>query len=164
MKNPTVHEIVKAFQLQPHIEGGYFSEDFKSDMILPSSFTGRGERAIITTCYYLIPKGERSIFHKLAADEIWTFLCGGPVDFYEISPDGLLTHTIVGPNFLQNQQLKRLVKKETWVGVIPQAQTEYAFFSAIVFPGFDYADWEKGEKSFLKTLCPNGQSIIDQLT
>ena len=164
MKHLIAQDIIDRFKLQAHIEGGYFKEDFKSEIILPTDITGRGNRSLFTTCYYLIPKGDRSIFHKLAFDELWNFFCGGPVDFYEISEKGELTHTILGPDLCENQHCKHLVKKGTWFGVLPREGTEFAFFSAIVFPGFEYADWEKGDREFLKKLAPHASEIINKLT
>jgi len=163
MYRPKVQEIIDKFQLQAHIEGGYFREDYKSEVIIPDAVTGKGERSLITTCYYLIPNGERSIFHRLASDELWNFFCGGAVDFYEIDANGILTTTVIGPD-IKNHQLKHLVKKGTWFGVLPHATTEYSFFSAMVFPGFEYADWEKGDPQFLKKLCPDAENLIDLLT
>jgi hypothetical protein len=112
----------------------------------------------------LIPKGERSIFHKLASVEIWNFLCGDPVDFYEIDPEGHLTHRVLGTDIKAGQELKHSVKPHTWFGVLPQDRTEYAFFSAIVFPGFEFADWEPGNRIHLKKLCPQATFLIDRLT
>jgi predicted cupin superfamily sugar epimerase len=164
MQLPSVHDIIKKYRLTPHIEGGYFSEDFKSEIILPPSVTGRGARSIITTCYYLIPRGERSIFHRLRSDEIWNHLLGGPVNCYEISPNGHLSEVLIGPEIHKNQNIKHLVKRGNWFGVLPQPETEYALFSAIVFPGFEYEDWEKGDREYLKKLCPSAARIIELLT
>ena len=164
MDKISAKDLIEKYNLIHHVEGGYFKEDFKSKLQIPNSITGRGERSLITTCYYLIPKGERSIFHKLASDEIWNFLIGGPVDFYEIDSQGVFTHTILGPDVRSGQQLKHLVKPNTWFGVLPREGTEYAFFSAIVFPGFEFADWEPGNRKFLKKLCPQATLLIDQLT
>jgi uncharacterized protein len=164
MKAITAQDIISKFQLQPHIEGGYFKEDYKSEMIIPKAVTGTGDRAIITTCYYLIPKGERSIFHKLASDEIWNFFCGGPVDFYEIDAKGNLTSNVLGPDINNNHLLKYHIKKNTWFGVLPQKDTDFAFFTAIVFPGFEFDDWEKGDRDFLTNLCPQATDIIKKLT
>jgi predicted cupin superfamily sugar epimerase len=161
---PSVRDIIEKYNLIHHPEGGYFREDFKSEIELPDHITKRGSRSLITTCYYLIPKGERSIFHKLTSVEIWNFLCGDPVDFYEIDAEGHLTHSVLGTNINAGQELKHLVKPHTWFGVLPQDGTEYAFFSAIVFPGFEFEDWEPGNRTYLKKLCPQASFLIDRLT
>ena len=164
MQNLTAQEIIKRFHLEPHLEGGYFREDYKSEIVLPGSVTGKGDRSIITTCYYLIPKGERSIFHRLFSDEIWYFLFGGAVNFFEIDDSGKMTTTVLGPDLRKNQVLKHLVKKGAWFGVLPRDGTDYAFFSAIVYPGFEYADWEKGDRDFLQKICPEAVETIKLLT
>jgi predicted cupin superfamily sugar epimerase len=165
MTQSDADQLIDFYQLAQHIEGGFFREDFKSDVVLPGGVLGKeGPRSLITTCYYLLKRGDRSIFHRLASDEMWIFLKGGPVDFFEIDPCGRLHTSQLGPEVRLGQQLKHLVKKGHWFGVLPQASTEYAFFSAIVFPGFEYVDWEKGEKQHLKTLCSEAHTIIDRLT
>jgi predicted cupin superfamily sugar epimerase len=160
----TVEQLIKTFQLIPHIEGGFFCEDFRSEIILPAEVTKRGKRSILTTCYYLLPQGERSIFHKLTSDELWHFYLGGPVEIYEIDSRGNLTKSLLGPDFRKGQHLKYLVKKGTWFGAIPHKDTEYAFFGATVYPGFEYEDWEKGDRAFLQKLCPKAEKIIELLT
>lgn len=160
---PSVEEIIEKYDLEPHVEGGYFKEDFKSEIILPNEVTKKGKRSLITSCYYLIPQGERSIFHKLTSDEIWNFHVGGPVDVYEINDKGNLTITTLGPDIHLGQSIKHFVKKGTWFGVLPHPGTDYAFFTAIVAPGFEFDDWEKGDPKFLKNLCPEASKIIERL-
>lgn len=163
MDNLTAEMIIEKYKLEPHIEGGHFREDFKSEIMLPDSVTKKGERSLITTCYYLIKNGERCIFHRLSSDEIWNFFCGGPVNFYEIDPNGNLSTIVFGPH-AQDHHLKHFVKRGNWFGVLPHENTDFAFFTAIVVPGFDYADWEKGDREHLTRLCPQAKEIIHLLT
>lgn len=165
MSSPTVEQLIQNFQLVPHVEGGYFREDFKSEIWLPKEITGRGgDRSFLTTCYYLLGQGDRSIFHRLKSDEIWHFYSGGPIDMYEIDAQGCLTKIVLGSDVAHGHQFKHLVKRNTWFGVLPQKETEYAFFGATVFPGFEFDDWEKGDKEFLINLCPKAAEIIRKLT
>lgn len=163
MNSYSVEDIIKKFELQSHIEGGHFREDHKSDIVISNPNSENSKRSLLTTCYYLIPKGERSIFHRLTSDEIWNFFCGGPVDLFEIDSQGNLTVAVLGPDII-NHELKHLVKRGNWFGVLPREGTEYAFFTAIVTPGFEFDDWEKGDPVALKKLCPKAAEIIDLLT
>lgn len=160
----SIKDIIDKYNLESHIEGGYFREYYKSEIVIANPSNPTNNRSLLTSCFYLIPKGERSIFHKLTSDEIWNFHLGGAVDCYEIDHLGNLTITTLGPNIHANQQITHLVKKGTWFGVLPHEGTEFAFFSALVAPGFDFEDWEKGDREFLKKLCPSISTIIDQLT
>lgn len=169
-KNLTKHsfleaqEIISKYELQPHIEGGYFKEDFKSDIIIPKEFTNNTKRSLATTCYYLLTHADRSIFHKLTSDEIWNFYCGGPIDIFEIDAQGVLKKTTLGADMAEGQKFKHLVKRNTWFGALPQPQTLYTFLGCCVFPGFEFDDWEKGNPVFLKQLSPDSTEIIDLLT
>lgn len=159
--SPEVEELIKLYDLQPHIEGGYFREDFKSEQTLS---TPQGTRSFLTTCYYLLTEGSRSIFHKLTSDEIWNFCLGGPVDLYEIDDSGLLKVTTLGQDVRKGHIVKHLVRRNTWLAALPKTGTSYAFMSLFVFPGFEFTDWEKGEPEVLKALCPSASKIIDRLT
>ena len=161
----TVKDIVRQYSMEPHMEGGYFKEDFRSELMIPGHIVEKHEaRAILTTCYYLVPKGERSIFHRLSSDEIWNLLLGGPIDGYEITPHGKLNHIIFGNDLAKGEYLKFLVKKGNWFGVLSRNNVDYSLFSAIVYPGFEYSDWERGDPKNLKRLCPEAENIINLLT
>lgn len=159
--SPEVEELIKLYDLQPHIEGGYFREDFKSEQTLS---TPQGTRSFLTTCYYLLTEGSRSIFHKLTSDEIWNFCLGGPVDLYEIDETGRLTVTTMSQDIRKGHTFKHLVKCNTWFGAVPQKGTDFAFFACYVYPGFEFTDWEQGDPEILKALCPSASDIIDRLT
>lgn len=164
-KNSTVKEIIKKFDLQPHIEGGYFREDFKSAITLPGDLLDKEEnRSIVTTCYYLLAQGQKSIFHKITSDEIWYFCSGGPIELFEINEKGNLKKTILGAEISKGQYPKMHVCKNTWFAATPCKETEYALMSCVVFPGFEFVDWEQGDPVYLKKISPDSSDIIDLLT
>jgi len=94
-------------KMESHIEGGYFKEDCKSDMKMPDPITGKEDRAIFTTCYYLLPQGQRSIFHRLlSSDEIWSYQKGDPIILFEIQENGEFIKTLIGPDLHRGHKLK----------------------------------------------------------
>lgn len=160
-----VSEIVEILELTPHIEGGYFREHFKSAEFLPEEITGKnGQRAYLTLCYYLLQQGDKSIFHRLTSDEIWSYQLGGPLHLFEIHDDGTFKEIIIGPNLAKGHQLNHIVKKNTWIGALPDKECDFSLVNATVYPGFEFEDWEKGDPSFLKELCPKLADIIEILT
>lgn len=164
-RNNTVEEIIAKLDLQPHIEGGYFREDFKSDIMLPGDLLDKeGNRSIITTCYYLLSQGQKSIFHKMTSEEIWYFCSGGPIELFEISEEGVLKKTVLGPEISKGQHPKVHIHKNTWFAASPCKKTEYALMSCVVFPGFEFVDWEQGDPVYLKKISPDSADIIDLLT
>lgn len=70
-KNGTMNatEYIRALDLQPHPEGGYFRETYRSGEILPGSgLPGRygGDRAVSTAIYFLLTGDTFSAFHRLS--------------------------------------------------------------------------------------------------
>ena len=70
---------IKKLELQPHPEGGYFKEVYRSDELaskeaLPDSFGG--DRNFSTAIYFLLEAHDFSAFHRIKSDEIWHFYSG----------------------------------------------------------------------------------------
>ena len=57
---------VNQLSLEPHPEGGYFKQTFKSNEVV----AGR-ERVLYTSIYFLLESGNVSHFHRLQSDELW---------------------------------------------------------------------------------------------
>lgn len=85
--------------LQPHPEGGYFREIYRSDEIfkkesLPKRFDS--DRSFSTSIYFLLEGQETSKFHRLKSDEQWHFYDGCPVTIYNLNENGELSVTTLG--------------------------------------------------------------------
>ncbi|HET54285.1 MAG TPA: hypothetical protein ENN33_03600, partial [Ignavibacteria bacterium] len=66
--------LVKRLDLQPHPEGGYFKEVYRSNELikaegLPERYSS--ERCFGTSIYYMLEGEQFSAFHKLQSDETW---------------------------------------------------------------------------------------------
>ncbi len=88
---------IKKLDLQPHPEGGYFRETYRSGETisrhaLPERFNG--DRVLSTCIYYLLKESQYSAFHTIQQDEIWHFYEGAP----------LVLHILTPNNFLPNNQ------------------------------------------------------------
>ena len=69
----SAQEIIARLGLQPHPEGGHYSETFRDP---------RGQddgRAHSTAIYFLLARGERSHWHRIDAVEIWHYYAGAPL-------------------------------------------------------------------------------------
>ncbi|MGO9022047.1 MAG: cupin domain-containing protein, partial [Syntrophobacteraceae bacterium] len=93
---------IEKLNLAEHPEGGWFAPAFRaSEQIsregLPDRFTGN--RAIVTSIYYLLKKGQFSAFHRLKSVEIWSFFEGDPLTIHLFEPHGGLVEKRLGRNF-----------------------------------------------------------------
>jgi predicted cupin superfamily sugar epimerase len=163
----TVEILVKALDLMPHPEGGYYKETYRSPVklsqqCLPSDFSG--ERNIATGIYFLIEKGNFSALHKIKSDETWHFYAGDALEVIEIDESGNLKITAIGPDMLKGHTFQYTVKANTWFGSRVSAGGNFSLVGCTVYPGFDFNDFEMAERSVLVKQFPHNKSIITELT
>jgi predicted cupin superfamily sugar epimerase len=152
-------DIVRQLQLQPHPEGGWYRELYRSGRQV---LTPDAARPALTSIYYLLERQQLSRWHVVDADEVWHFYGGAPLDLFAYDPaSGRLVH----------RQLTALGDGGEPAGVVPAAvwqaarsQGDYSLVGCSVGPGFeysgfrfvaslpDYAEHFRGELSALREL------------
>jgi hypothetical protein len=161
----TLNELIDHYQLTAHPEGGYYKRSYESsEMISKDSLPGRfkGDRLISTAIYYLLPKGQRSKLHRIKSDETWHFYLGGPLRIVGINESGIPYEVTLGSNILAGEHLQYTVPANHWFGSKPCQNTEFSFVGCTVAPGFDFEDFEIGNKQQLLHLFPNAKELIDE--
>jgi uncharacterized protein len=168
MGNLTRQELIDTFQMQPlPDEGGYFSETYRSQEILAKSALPQrfeSDRNTCTAIYYLLAKGEKSLLHRIKSDEVWNFYMGGPLTLVQLSPKGALQEITLGNSISEGHVLQHVVPHGYWFGAYPNTDTEYSFVGCTVSPGFDFADFELGDRESLLNQFPHAREQIQLLT
>ncbi len=167
MQKITSDELISHFKMEKHPEGGYYKESFKSNGTLPQSALPsqiKGDRLWSSAIYFLLCNQEKSKLHKIAFDEVWHFYLGDPIVVVEIEPDGNVKETILGPDFIAGQKLQHVVPGGRWFGSYLPEGSQFAFVGCTVAPGFDFRDFEMGDKHTLLELYPDAKQIIEKLT
>ena len=80
--------------LEPHPEGGYYKETFKStEMITDQELTVQfeGKRKLYTSIYFLLTSNNVSHFHRIKSDEVWYYHAGSPLTIHIIDEKGEYT-------------------------------------------------------------------------
>ncbi|TYK66651.1 cupin domain-containing protein [Colwellia echini] len=162
----TAEQLVKALNLEGHVEGGFYRRTFSADhrATIP---TDNGERVTMSSIYYLLsaqsPIGH---FHMNQSDIMHFFHKGDPITYYMLNPDGSLQTTILGPDPTKGHQMQMMVKGGTWkASKIPSnGQYGYGLIGEAVSPGFDYSDMQLGSKEKLLTLFPQHTTLINELS
>ena len=162
-----VEEIIKLLNLQPHPEGGYFKETYRSDGFitednLDSNF--KGPRNYCTSIYFLLTSDSFSAFHKINQDEIWHFYKGSPIKLHIISDDGKYSNIIIGNDIEENQQPQFTVKANEWFAAEVINKNDYTLVGCTVSPGFDFQDFELPKRESLIQKYPQHALIIKKLT
>jgi predicted cupin superfamily sugar epimerase len=164
----TVKEIIRLLDLQPHPrEGGYFRETYRSHEQFPaSSLPSRYQaaRSAGTAIYYLLTQDTCSPIHRVASDEIFHFYLGDPVRMLQLWPDGQSKILILGSALELEQQPQVVVPHGVWQGTLLEPGGVFALFGCTVSPGFEYADYEDGDRNMLTKHHPAHAELIAKLT
>lgn len=164
----TANEIKKVLKLAPHPrEGGWFVETWRAEetipgKILPSRYTAA--RSAGTCIYYLLEPNTFSEMHRLASDEIFHFYLGDPVEMLRLAPDGTTGTLVLGNDFAAGHRPQVVVPKFVWQGSRLLAGGKFALLGCTVSPGFDYADYEEGDRDELSRRYPQHRVLIRSLT
>ena len=160
-------QIIKILDLQPHPEGGFFRETYRSlDIIPASAFPAiyKGQRACSTGIYYLLTHQTCSVLHKVASDELFHFYIGDPVEMINLFPDGSSSIIILGQDINNHQHLQHLVPRGVWQGACLVPGGRFALLGATVAPGFTFADYVEGNRLELLSSYPEHKDLITCLT
>jgi uncharacterized protein len=129
--------IARAWRLEPHPEGGFYRETFRSQTTLRVP-GGDGERALATAIIYLLEAGQRSASHRVRGDELWLWQGGAPMELTVGDAPRLL-----GPDSDAGHELQVLVPGGTWQSATPaHGEAPWSLAACVVAPGFDFADFE----------------------
>jgi predicted cupin superfamily sugar epimerase len=151
--------------LEPHPEGGYFKEIYRSQDICekpPSRF--HGPRNFSTTIYYLLEGHQFSAFHRIKSDENWHFYDGDRLNIYIIDQDGRLLMESLGRNLDKKEKLQVVIPGGWWFAAQPEYETGYSLVGCTVAPGFDFSDFELGNRDELLEKYTSYQNIIEKFT
>ncbi len=168
-KNMTteIQTIVKSLNLQPHPEGGYFKETYRSKKTIPNAILGsqyEGDRNESTCIYFLLTSGNFSAFHKINQDEIWHYYKGVSLKLHIISKEGNYSYVMIGNDFENGEVPQYVVKGGDWFAAEVLEKDAYTLVGCTVAPGFDFADFVLPKKAALLELFPQHSEIIEHLT
>ncbi len=159
-----VQAIIEKLNLKPlPFEGGYYFETYRSDeRISLSQYSG--ERSLCTAIYYLLTPDTFSAIHRLKSDEIFHFYAGDPVEMLLLYPDGSHSVITIGPDVANGQQPQVVVPKLVWQGCRLIGNGNFALMGTTVSPGFEFEDFELGDRDLLMKEYPSISGIIEKYT
>lgn len=158
---------IEKLNLTKHIEGGAFSETYRSELIIPQANlpTGfKGDRNFSTAIYFLLSYGQFSAFHKILSDEMWHFYAGQTLTIYEIENNGnLITHKL-GSDLEKGETYQCVIKAGNWFGSRCEVENGFSLAGCTVSPGFNFSDLILADKTDLMKEFPNIAQLIDEMT
>jgi len=136
--HPRASELISLLQLEPHPEGGYFVQTFRSPLIVTPN-DSRGARAALTVIYFLLVQGSVSRWHKVASDEAWHWYEGYPLELFIAPPNsGVVKSSLLGP-LSGTTSPQYIVPAGHWQAA--RSSGAYTLVGCSVGPGFDYSDF-----------------------
>jgi predicted cupin superfamily sugar epimerase len=163
----TAEQIRDLLKMQLHpIEGGYFAETYRSSETIPRSVLRAypGDRSISTAIYYLLTADTFSAMHRVRGDEMFHFYLGDPVEMLQLKLDGRGEVIVLGQDLAAGMHLQRIVPGGTWQGSRVRKGGKYALLGTTMAPGFEYEDYETGERQELIARYPQHSELITLLT
>ncbi|MCF7803980.1 MAG: cupin domain-containing protein [Candidatus Marinimicrobia bacterium] len=163
----TAEDWIEHLDLEPHPEGGFYKEVYRaeetiSEDALPDRYSG--ERNFGTSIYYLLRSEDISHLHRLKTDEVWHFYAGSRLNMHLINDEGDHQQILLGNNPVEGEQLQIVIPHGAWFGSIVDQPDSYTLVACTLAPGFDFADFELGERKELLREYPEHKKIIRDLT
>lgn len=159
--------IIEKLQLLPHPEGGFYSETYRCSEEIPAEALDSrygSARSICTSIYFLLTRDVFSSMHRVASDEIYHFYCGSPLEMLLLNPDGTHEIVVIGSDLSAGQRPQFMIPRGVWQGSRVMGTEDFALVGATVAPGFDFRDFELGDRAQLIEQYPAQAKLITTLT
>jgi predicted cupin superfamily sugar epimerase len=194
----SVDALIARLQLQPHPEGGFYRRVFQStDSWPPSSLPARfyekdrggGDgrspddtttmtRHASTHIYYLLRRGERSMYHRICSDELWHFYGGSSLEVRVLPTPELAarlaasceseggTYGITSLHLSAASPFAVAPAGHYFAAHIPDDAGDtgehgaYALVGCTVAPGFDFADFEMPSRDVLLNKFSKASNVV----
>lgn len=102
--------------------------------------------------------------HRLNSDEIFHFYLGDPIEMLQLWPDGTGRTLMLGSDLLEGMQPQVVVPTGIWQGARLLKSGRFALLGTTVSPGFEFADYESGQREELIKSYPKFRELIIALT
>lgn len=133
--HPRAQQLIDTLGLQPHPEGGWYRQLYKSEVRVRRASDG-ADRTALTTIYFLLVEGTFSAWHRVDSDEVWHFYEGEPLELLTraTEDDEPLVSRLDAGNRVE------IVRARYWQAARPVGG--YALVGCTVGPGFEFDDFE----------------------
>lgn len=175
------NQVVQLLNMQPHPEGGYFVESYRSKQNIETEI---GIRCASTAIYFLLGVNDTSKFHRIKSDEVWHYYAGEALSIVELDNERKISKTTkLGPNLLNGEVLQYVVPANTWFGSFlpdphapgegphvnipapnPNTSSGYTLVGCTVAPGFEFQDFEMAKRDELIEEFSQAIDMINRLT
>lgn len=158
---------IDRLHLKPHPEGGLYNEVFAGpDILNPAGLPEKypGPRKAYTSIYFLLKSGQISRLHRLRSDELWHFYTGSALTVHVIDADGACVPLKLGADPEKGETFQARVRAGCWFGATVDQPNSFSLVGCVVAPGFEFEDFELGDRADLIRMFPQHRKLIERLT
>jgi hypothetical protein len=159
-KKEEVSYWIERLGMQPHPEGGYYSEVYRSEWWIPVEEMP-APRRVLTTIYYLLEGKAFSAFHRIKSPESWFFHKGMPLLIYSFEEEKLICREL---SDREEGSLQVTIEPGIWFAARLKGQKGFTLVSCAVAPGFEFEDFELADRKDLLDEYPEHKAEILGLT
>jgi len=165
----TADDIKRVLGLVPHPrEGGWYIRTYESrEMLSPAVFSDSrygGARHTATAIYYLLEPDTFSEMHRLRSDEVFHFYGGDSVEILQLFGDGSGSVMRLGLQLEAGERPQIVVPRGVWQGSRLLPGGHWALLGCTVSPGFEFEDYETGDREQMASQWPQYRELITALT
>jgi hypothetical protein len=165
----TADDIKKLLRLVPHpCEGGWYIRTYEStEMLAANAFCDAsyaGPRRTGTAIYYLLEPETFSEMHRLRSDEVFHFYAGDSVEMLQLAPGSEGEVVRIGLKLEQGERPQVIVPHGVWQGSRLAPGGLWALLGCTVSPGFEFEDYEAGDREQLIAKWPKHAELLRGLT
>jgi len=159
--------VIERLNLKPlPEEGGYFRRYYTT-----AETAGMARdctpRPAGTAIHYMVTPQAFSALHRLFTPEVWIYQLGDPLEMLLLHPKGESERKVLGPDLLQGHELQYTCPADTWQGAAlldPAKGLGWSLVSCVMVPGYDWGEFELGDRDELSTRYPAEKAHIERLT
>lgn len=133
--HPRPLQLIETLALEPHPEGGWYRQIFKSGERV-TRLADAADRSALTTIYFLLVEGTFSAWHRVTSDEVWHFYEGDPLELLTRDDERDAPHI----TRLDADHRVHVVRAREWQAARPLGA--YTLVGCTVGPGFEFEDFE----------------------
>lgn len=148
-------EIIAAYRMERHREGGWFREVHRSPRSLGRIPGYPGGRTAFSAIYFLLTRGDFSAFHRLRSEEAWIHLAGDPLELVLMGRE--VRRVRLGPATEGGDPVAVVSSGELQAA---RSCGEYTLAACIVAPGFEFEDFSMPSREELLREYPDRRELV----
>lgn len=147
--------LIERYGMSPlPVEGTLFAETYRSEAMAP----GGGPAGTAGVGLFCEDPPSRSLFHRLAFDEVWHFYAGDPLRLVLLHPDGSDDEVILGGG----ETVQHVIPAGVWQAGELVPGGAWALYGCTMAPGFTPSCFEGGSVERLLETHPARAADIER--